>query len=361
MTDRPLSQDLARIVFASLALVGMAAASLWVLWPFVAAVVWSSMIVISTWPILLWVQRRLGGRRAPAVVVMVLVLLGFLFTPVGLGIWAIVENADRVVQLAQSLAGHGLPPPPNWVERIPLAGPRIAQGWQSLAGHPDSLAARLLPHLGDATRWLVSKAGGLGSLVLQFLLTVVVSGILYASGEAAASGILRFLYRLAGKRGENAGILAAKAVRGVALGVVVTAVVQTVLAGAGLALARVPGAAVLTAVVLVLCIAQIGPFLVVAPATIWLYASGSAGRGTVMLVFGLSAVALDNFLRPFLIKKGADLPLILILAGVLGGLIGLGVVGLFVGPVVLAVTWTLLVSWVGEIDHTSPAPPGTQP
>jgi predicted PurR-regulated permease PerM len=148
-------------------------------------------------------------------------------------------------------------------------------------------------------------------------------------------------------------------VRAVALGIVVTAVAQTLIAGAGLALAGVPHAGVLTAVVFVLCIAQLGPLLVVAPATIWLYTSGSAGRGTLLLVFSLVAVTLDNVLRPVLIRKGADLPLLLILAGVIGGVLAFGIVGLFIGPVLLAVTWTLLASWVADLDRApvEPAPP----
>ena len=161
--------------------------------------------------------------------------------------------------------------------------------------------------------------------MVQLLLMVIVAGILYASGETAARGVLRFLRRLAGDRGENSGRLAAKAV--------------------------LPHAGLLAAIVFVLCIAQIGPILVVAPATIWLYSSGSAGRGTLLLVISIVALTLDNVLRPILIKKGADLPLVLILSGVIGGVIGFGVIGLFIGPVLLAVTWTLLVAWVGDIDR----------
>jgi predicted PurR-regulated permease PerM len=180
---------------------------------------------------------------------------------------------------------------------------------------------------------------------------VVIAGILYASGEAAGNGVLRFLRRLAGERGENSGRLAAQAVRAVALGVVVTALAQTVLAGAGLALAGVPQAGLLTTLVFVLCIAQLGPLLVVAPATIWLYSAGSPGRGTLLLVISIVALTLDNVLRPFLIKRGADLPLILILSGVIGGVLAFGVIGLFIGPVLLAVSWTLVVAWVGDIDR----------
>jgi len=351
MNDRPPTVDLPRITLQVLALGVIIAASTWVMLPFIVAVIWAAMTVIATWPILLAVQARLGGRRGPAVAVMVVALLALLVVPTWLGVSAIVDNADRVGQFVRSLATEGLPPPPGWLERVPFVGERLAGSWRGLAQNPESLVARIQPHLKEGATWVASKLGGLGATVIQFALTVLISGILYASGEKAAGGVLRFLRRLAGGRGENAGRLAAKAVRAVALGIVVTAAAQTLIAGAGLALAGVSHAGLLAAVVFVLCIAQLGPILVVAPATIWLYSSGAAGRGTVLLVFSLVAVTLDNVLRPVLIKKGADLPLLLIMSGVIGGVLAFGVVGLFIGPVLLAVTWTLLASWVGDLDR----------
>ncbi|MGC4000802.1 MAG: AI-2E family transporter [Anaeromyxobacter sp.] len=210
--------------------------------------------------------------------------------------------------------------------------------------------------MAEATRWIAASAGGLGAAVVQLLLTVVISAILWSSGEAAARGVLRFLRRLAGDQGEKVGVLAAKAIRAVALGIVVTALAQTLLAGVGLAVAQVPHASVLTAVAFVLCIAQLGPMLVLAPTAIWLFSTGAPVRGTLLLVFAVVAGLLDNVLRPVLIRKGADLPLLLIMAGVIGGLFAFGVVGLFVGPVLLAVTWTLLSSWVGELGASGDAP-----
>jgi len=284
--------------------------------------------------------------------VMVAGLLALLITPTWLGVSALADNAHRVEQLVHSLAKEGLPPPPGWLERVPLVGEKLSVKWQAFSGHPEALLARLQPYAKDAVSWAASKAGKLGSTVVQLLLMVLLSGILYSSGEKAANGVLRFLRRLAGERGESAGRLAAKAVRAVALGIVVTALAQTLVAGTGLVVARVPQAGLLTAIVFVLSIAQIGPILVVVPATIWLYVSGSPGRGTVMLAFSVVALMLDNVLRPVLIKKGADLPLLLIMSGVIGGVLAFGVVGLFVGPVLLAVTWTLLGSWIADLDRT---------
>ena len=180
----------------------------------------------------------------------------------------------------------------------------------------------------------------------QFLLTVLLSALLYANGERAAAGILRFGQRLAGRRGEESVRLAGQAIRGIALGVVVTALAQSVLGGIGLLIAGVPFAPVLTAVMFLLAIAQIGPIPVLGGAVIWLYWSGNAVGGTVLLLFTLVVGTMDNFLRPYLIKKGADLPLLLIFVGVIGGLMAFGLIGIFIGPVVLAVAYTLTAAWV---------------
>jgi predicted PurR-regulated permease PerM len=183
-------------------------------------------------------------------------------------------------------------------------------------------------------------------MMLQFLLTVIIAAVMYAGGEKAAAGITAFAVRLAGQNGEQAVVLAGKAVRSVALGVVGTAIAQTAIGSAGLFVCGVPGAPLLTAVVFVLCLAQLGPILVLLPSVIWIYWKGEPLWGTVLLIVMIVANTIDNFVRPVLIRKGVDLPLILIIAGVIGGLISFGAVGLFIGPVVLAVTYTLMKEWV---------------
>jgi predicted PurR-regulated permease PerM len=251
--------------------------------------------------------------------------------------------------LAAKLAESGLPPPPEWVARLPFFGARLSvtmTGWAE-AG-PAGLEARLMPYASVVAQWLFDRAGSLGSTLLQFLLVVLLSAVLYSSGETAAGMVRRFGRRLAGQRGEGSVILAGQAIRSVALGVGVTAIVQTVLGAIGLLIAGVPFVSLLAAVMMVLCIAQIGPALVLFPAVVWMYWTGENGWATFLLVWSIVVVMLDNVLRPFLIKKGADLPLLLIFAGVIGGLLGFGLIGIFVGPVVLAVTYTLLTAWMDD-------------
>ena len=351
MTSSPPKQDLARILLVVLALGTLIAGIGWVLRPFLLATVWAAMIAISTWPIMRWFQRRLGGRRGPAVAVMVLLLLLLLVAPVSVAISTIFEFADQFGDEARHLSSLTLPAPPAWVGELPLVGERLEAKWLELAERgPGALAKSLAPYGREAGSWLARSAGSIGGMLVTFLLTVVIAAILFSSGEEAATGMRRFFRRLAGSRGENAVTLAAQSIRAVALGVVVTAVVQTGLAGIGLVVAGVPHAALLTAIILVFCIAQLGPTLVLLPTVLWLYSTGATGWGTALLIWSIGVGTIDNVLRPFLIKKGADLPLLLIFAGVLGGLLGFGVVGLFVGPAILAVAWTLVRAWIADLD-----------
>jgi predicted PurR-regulated permease PerM len=237
-----------------------------------------------------------------------------------------------------------------------VGGSKLSEAWQDIAAAgPGGLRARLVPYAGAIVKWFVEQAGTLGSMLVQFLLTVVIAAVLFSSGETAARGVKRFARRLAGQHGEDAAILAAKTIRGVALGIVLTALIQSLLAGAGFAVAGVPAAVLLAAVIFIFALAQLPPFLVMAPAVVWLYWKGDPVWGTVLLVWTIVVSAIDNVVRPLLIRKGVDLPLLMIFTGVIGGLIAFGIVGLFIGPVVLAVVYSLIEAWVvGEEPEPAP-------
>jgi predicted PurR-regulated permease PerM len=330
------------------------AGSLWVLRPFVGALVWATMLVVSTWPLMKSVEARLGQRRGAAVAVMTVTLLLLLVVPLWAAIATLIGSADQATALARKMAEAGLPPPPAWLAGVPLVGEKAAAAWARAAeAGPAGVGAEAAPYLADAARWMLGKLGSVGGTVVQFLLVVILAAILYVHGESAATGVRRFGRRIAGVRGENAVVLAGQAIRGVALGVGATAVVQTILGSVGLLVAGIPFVAFLSALILLLCIAQLGPGLVLFPAVAWLYYQGYATAATLLLLWSIVVQALDNVLRPVLIKRGADLPLLLIFAGVIGGLLGFGLVGIFVGPVVLAVSYTLLAAWVDDDLHDS--------
>jgi predicted PurR-regulated permease PerM len=346
---RASRQDIARITLAVLCLLLLIVGSLLILRPFLAALVWATMVVVSTWPLLRRLEARFGHRRAPAVAVMTLAMLLLLIVPLWAAVATVVGSVDQMTALGDRLSTTGLPPPPKWVGGLPLVGARFEAAWARISSAgPEGLASQLGPYASAAARFVLGRLGSLGGTLLQFLLVIVLSAILYANGEAAARGVRRFGRRVAGERGEGSVVLAGQAIRGVALGVAVTALIQTALGSIGLFAAGVPFAALLSAVMLVLCIAQLGPALTLFPAVAWMYWRGDATWGTILLVWSVLVSVLDNFLRPVLIRRGADLPLLLIFAGVIGGLIGFGLVGIFVGPVVLAVSYTLLEAWIAE-------------
>jgi predicted PurR-regulated permease PerM len=361
--DLPLDlegkRDLVRIIFAILFVTGLIAASVWILWPFLPATIWATTLVVATWPLMLRVQRQLWHRRWLAVVVMTVALLLVFVAPFWLAIATISQNFDRIVSWVNAITSFKLPSPPLWLDDIPLFGDQLISLWHRVqASGITDLMAKAAPYAGSAAGWFVGALGGFGIVVVQFVLTVVIAAVMYAGGERAAAIVQLFGHRLAGERGRQSVLLAGQAIRGVALGVVLTALLQSLLGGIGLAIAGVPFAPVLTAVMFMMCIAQLGPGLVLIPAVVWQYWTGGPGWGTFLLVWSLIVVSLDNIVRPMLIRKGAHLPMILLLAGAIGGLIAFGLVGIFLGPVVLAVAYTLLQAWMEEdpIAHLDDEP-----
>ena len=349
MPAPPGTRDLTRIVLGVLFILLLGSASLYILKPFLPAIIWATMIVAATWPLLKMFQAQAGGSRTVAVLVMMLLLLLIVIAPLVSLTSTLVEQAERLTTLKD--VAIKLPGPPDWVAAIPLVGEKVSAEWRVIVAEgPESLAGRLAPYMAGVGAWLLSQLGGLGGMVLHLLLVFLLCGIFYATGDVAAKGVRRFFRRLHGERGDEVVVLAGASIRSVALGIVVTAVVQTVLGGLGLLVAGVPYVALLTALMLVCCIAQIGPALVLIGAVVWLWYTGSHGWAIGLAVWTVLVASLDNILRPWLIKRGADLPLLLIMVGVIGGLLAFGIVGLFVGPVVLAVTYTLLVAWVAEGD-----------
>lgn len=349
----PARPDLPRTVLLVLIIGVLIVGSAWTLLPFLSALIWATTIVVPTWPLLQGLQRRTGGRRSVATAAMTLVVLAVFVVPFGLAVSVLLQTATEWAALVRAAAQDGLPAPPAWLASIPLVGVRLAARWAELyAGGPEAVADALRPFVRSTASWAMSISGGFTLVAVHFVLTVILVAILYSNGEAATRGLIMFGRRLGGARGERVVHLSAQALRGVALGVVITALVQSLIAGAGLWLAGIPRAGVLLAFIFVLCVAQLGPLPVLVPAIIWLFFTDNAGWGLVLTVVAIVVAVADNVLKPLLIRRGVDLPLLLIIPGVVGGLIGFGVVGLFIGPVLLAVTFTLLTAWVRDEPAT---------
>jgi len=346
-----IQRDLTKNTLAIVLIGALIAACFWILRPFLPALIWAAMIVIATWPLLLLIQKKVHGRRPAVMIVIGLLILVFVI-PFTLAVGTIAENAPQITALSKELINVGIPAPPDWVERIPLVGESVAEFWQETSTTaPEELTKRLSPYMRNMGGWLVAQAGSFGLMFLHLLLTLILATILYMNGEEAAKIMLRLSHRIAGERGEHAANLAALSVRAVAQGVVVTALAQSLLAGIGLAVVGIPYASLLTALIFMLTIAQIGAGQVLISPIIWLFWSGSTGWGIAMLIWSIFVMGMDGFLRPYLIRRNANLPLLLIFAGVIGGLISFGVIGLFIGPVLLAVCYTLMLAWINEENN----------
>jgi len=340
--------DLPQIMFGVLFIALMTVASIWIVQPFILGFAWAGMVVIATWPLMIRLQKLLWGKRFLAVIVMTLLLILLFVLPIALLVSSAIENGTPLVQLASNPSSLHMPDF-KWLHAIPLVGNKLYSGWHSLInGGGSALMGKVQPYVGQTASWFVTQAGHLGRFIVHCSLMLLFSALLYSRGEQVGMGIRHFALRLAADRGDAAVILAGQAIRAVALGVVVTAIAQSVLGGIGLAIAGIPYATVLTVVMFVCCVAQIGPLLVLIPAIIWLYWTGDNTWATVLLVWSCVVGSLDSVLRPVLIRMGADLPMLLILSGVIGGLLAFGMIGLFIGPVVLAVSYRLISLWVNE-------------
>lgn len=349
MEPQSVRYDLAQRTLGVLVIAGLIVTSLWILRPFLPALIWATTLVIATWPIMRRLQHKLWGSRALAVTIMTIALLLVFVVPFWLAIGTIVTHSDQVLDWAETLTTLQVPPPPAWLQDVPLIGDRLTTAWAGIASSEGpELMQKIRPYAGRLANWFIAAVGSFGLVLMQFLLTVAISAILYASGERAGSFVTRFGARLAGARGRQAVILAGQAIRGVALGVVVTAFIQSSIGATALFVTGVPYASILSALLFMLCIAQLGPALVLVPAVIWMFSTGATGAATVLLILSVIAIGIDNILRPVLIRRGVDLPLLLILSGVIGGLMAFGLIGLFLGPTVLAIAYTLLEAWIAE-------------
>ncbi|SFU33268.1 AI-2E family transporter YdiK [Xenorhabdus koppenhoeferi] len=342
-------QDLPKLLFALFFILLLITTSFWVLSPFILGFIWAGMVVIATWPLLEKLQRRLWGKRWIAVFIMTFLLVLLFVLPIALLISSLVENSSPLIAWAKSPSALELPQL-EWLNRLPVFGDDLYLKWQELiADGSNQLLNKIPPYIGKAATWFFTQAANAGRFLFHLALMVIFSVLLYWKGEQVMLSIRHFAIRLADKRGDAVVLLAAQSIRAVALGVVVTALVQAIAGGIGLSVAGIPYPMILTLLMFVCCVAQLGPLLVLIPSIAWLYWTGETTWGTILAIWSLILTTMDGVLRPFLIRLGADLPMVLILTGVIGGILSLGVIGLFIGPVVLAVSFRLLLAWINEV------------
>jgi predicted PurR-regulated permease PerM len=321
-----------------------------VLRPFLPAIIWSVVIVVATWPLLEALQRRLHGRRVLAEALLSLGLLAVVVAPIAALLATLVARLPELRDLLLRWLQGPWPGPPDWLVHLPY-GAELATQWQSAAARTSQEWSQwLAPWAGKAALWLSARLGTVGSILFEFLLTLVLVVVFYRHGAALAQHVYRLAQRIGGVRGEESLRLAVGAVRAIAAGVVLTALAQSLLGGLALLIVGAQAVALLTAAMFLLCVVQLGPLPVLVPVILWQYATGHPVGGTFLVAWSVVLSVGDGLMRPMLMRRGAQLPFLLITGGVVGGLLAFGVAGLFAGPILLAVVLRLLERWVSEGD-----------
>ena len=317
-----------------------------VLQPFITALLWAGLLCYATWPLLLRVNTWLKQRRGWSAALMCLAIATVLVGPFVIVVASLADNVGRLNEMVQTFLAQGLPAPPTWLIGIPFVGEKLHAFWLAAATDTSLLIEPLKRALPEMSKWLLSHSIALGNGVLQLALSVFILFFLYRDGEALAQRMDTAMERIGGERARTLLQLAGSTVKGVVNGILGTAIAQGILAGIGFLIAGVPGALLLGLATFFLSVVPVGPPLLWIPASIWLYYQGEVGWAIFMLVWGAAVVSsVDNFLKPYLISQGASLPFILVLLGVLGGLVAFGFVGVFLGPTLLAVGYSLAREW----------------
>ena len=336
------------LAILSLTLLGMGC--LFVLWPFLTSLAWAAILVSSSWGAFAWLDRLLGGRRALSASLMTLLVTVVMLLPVAVLAVAVSDDIADLGRSIGALVREGLPDAPSWLVSLPLIGPGLQRYWQQFAHNGERLMQELGKLSEPAQHFALGAGGTVGRGVIDIALSVFLAFFLYLHGEALARRVSFALERLSGERASYLLELTRGTVHGVIYGVLGTALAQGVLMSIGLAIAGVPGAVLLGAATFLLSVLPVGPPLVWGGAAFWLFQQGNPMWAIFMASWGFFVVStVDNFIKPFIISRGAKLPFAVVFMGVLGGVLAFGVIGAFLGPALLAVGFRLIGEWSSRV------------
>ena len=335
--DRLLVQILLLVLFG---------ASLWVMAPFWSALFWGAVLAFASWPLMRLLTRWLNGRESLAAGILT---LGWMLLVAGPLVWLGFNLADHVrdaTTFVKDVQLEGLPEAPTWLAGIPLVGERLVGIWDTIDEQGAAMIIAVKPYLGQVGNWLLARSAQIGGGILELTLSIVFVFFFYRDGPRLATFVHRLLERLIGERASYYQELVAGTIQRVVNGVIGTAAAQALLALIGFLIAGVPGALVLCLATFLLSLIPMGPPLIWIPATAWLAWKGDYGMAIFLDIWDTLIISnMDNVLKPYLISRGGNLPLVIVLLGVFGGLMAFGFIGLFIGPTLLALAYSLLVDW----------------
>lgn len=315
--------------------------------PFLTIVIWSAVLAVALYPTFEWLALRLGNRRRLAALVVTIFTFLVIIGPAS---WLVAGLIESLRSLSERLdvSAIALPPPPKTVKDWPLVGEKIYESWDLAANNIKAAFANIAPQLKPLGSGLLYIAASAGTGVLQFFISIIVAGFLFCPGRKIAEKVKLFARRLAPGRGAELVDRAGATIRAVSRGVIGIAALQALLIGLGLVAAGIPGASLLTSAALILGIVQIGPAIIVIPVIIWSWMDMETMTALLFTIYMVPVNLLDNILKPIVMARGLDTPMLVILVGVIGGTISYGVSGLFLGPIVLSVIWELFAAWIAE-------------
>ncbi|MBP0113430.1 AI-2E family transporter [Bradyrhizobium vignae] len=321
--------------------------------PFVPILCWSAVLAVAFHPVFAWLAGRLGGSPRTASAVLTLVTLGIVIGPAA---WLGLSAVEGIRDLAGQI-GSGdlvLQAAPEQVRNWPLIGPQLYAIWNEAYTNIRAALREVAPYLKPLAGMMLSFAGNTGIGMLQFLLSVIVAGFLLPHGAQLVAALRGFLLRIVPDQSEQFLELAGATIRAVSQGVIGVAIVQALLAGIGFKLAGIASAGLLAIIVLLLSIVQIGGAIVLLPVIIWIWMDKDVTVALLLTIYLVVVGLLDNILKPLLMGRGLTTPTLVILIGVIGGTLAHGIIGLFIGPIILSVAWELATAWMG-IDRAASA------
>ncbi|WP_339490611.1 AI-2E family transporter [Pseudomonas sp. EL_65y_Pfl2_R95] len=344
-----LNNDRLLVQILLLALLG---ASLWVLAPFWSALFWASVLAFASWPVMRLLTRLLKGRASLAAAILTVCWIFIVAGPTVLLGFNLADHIRDATGLIKNLQVSGLPAPPHWLDNVPLIGDRLVALWLTIDQQGAAFFESLRPYFGQVGNWLLERSAQIGGSVLELVLSLVLVFFFYRDGERLAAFARSLLERLIEDRADHYVNLIAGTVQRVVNGVIGTAAAQAVLAYIGFLIAGVPGALLLGLLTFGASLIMFPP-LVWVPAVAWLVWNGEVGMSIFLGIWGVLIISgVDNILKPYLISRGGNLPLIVVLLGVFGGILTFGFMGLFLGPTLLAVAYNLVTDWVARGQPT---------
>ncbi|MGE5714826.1 MAG: AI-2E family transporter, partial [Betaproteobacteria bacterium] len=318
-----------------------------IVWPFIVPVVWGIIIAVAVYPGYRPLEAVLGGRRRIAATLFTLLMLILLIGPT-------VMLAGTLAESAQGLAADlidgtlSIPAPPDSISSWPIIGDPMERFWRLASVNLGAALAEIRPQIAAFGRWLLATAAELGLGILQFVLAIIIAGVLLANAQGGGHAARSIATRLAGERGADYAELGQATVRSVARGILGVALIQSLLAGLGFLAVGVPGAGLLALVCLLLAVVQIGPVVVLIATAIYVFSTADTFTAVIFLIWSIFVGLIDNVLKPVLLGRGVKVPMIVIFVGAIGGFLASGIIGLFVGSVVLALSFTLFKAWLAE-------------